>query len=154
MPGGYTYAISTTTVGQVNLVVTHLLGAFAQWQIAYFGSTNNPAAAPDFDADGDGMNNTNEFLTGTNPTNSASAFRILTTGRETNDIVITWATAGGRTNAVQAALGDTAGDYSNNFADITGPIAIPGTGDATTNYTDSGGATNSPARYYRIRLVP
>jgi len=24
----------------------------------------------------------------------------------------------------------------------------------TTNYTDSGGATNVPSRFYRIRLVP
>jgi hypothetical protein len=38
--------------------------------------------------------------------------------------------------------------------DISAPIIIPGTGDATTNYVDSGGATNTPSRYYRVRLVP
>jgi hypothetical protein len=27
-------------------------------------------------------------------------------------------------------------------------------GDTATNYTDSGGATNGPSHYYRIRLVP
>jgi hypothetical protein len=40
------------------------------------------------------------------------------------------------------------------FADISGPIIINVTGDTTTNYIDSGGATNRPARYYRIRFVP
>ena len=60
--------------------------------------------------------------------------------------------AGVRTNAVQAAPG---GSYSTNgFADISGPIIINVTGDTTTNYIDSGGATNRPARYYRIRFVP
>jgi len=46
------------------------------------------------------------------------------------------------------------GDYSNNFADISGPIIINGNGDAITNYLDGGAATNGPSRYYRIRLVP
>ena len=49
----------------------------------------------------------------------------------------------GFTNAVQAAAGDGCDGYTtNNFVDINGPI--PGSGDAT----------NSPSRYYRIRLVP
>jgi len=29
-----------------------------------------------------------------------------------------------------------------------------GTGVTTTNYLDAGAATNTPANYYRIRLVP
>jgi hypothetical protein len=37
---------------------------------------------------------------------------------------------------------------------MSGSIILPGSGDATTNYIDDGGATNSPSRYYRIRLVP
>jgi hypothetical protein len=44
---------------------------FAQWQIANFGSTNNPLAAPNADPDNDGGNNYYEFLTMTPPlTNS------------------------------------------------------------------------------------
>jgi hypothetical protein len=68
--------------------------------------------------------------------------------------VIVWKTAGLRTNTVQATTGNANGSYSTNFVDISAPIIIPGNGDATTNYTDSGGATNSPSRYYRVRLVP
>jgi hypothetical protein len=37
---------------------------------------------------------------------------------------------------------------------ISGPIIRQGTGDMTTNYLDTGGATNGPSRFYRVRLVP
>ena len=68
--------------------------------------------------------------------------------------MIVWKTAGPRTNAVQATTGNANGSYSTNFVDISAPIIISGTGDATTNYVDNGGATNAPSRYYRVRLVP
>ena len=153
-PAGYTYTISTSTPGQVNLDVTLPLTPFQQWQTNYFGSTNNPAADPNADPDGDGQNNLAEFLSGTNPTNSLSGLRIISVVRQTTDVVITWTTAGGRTNAVQATTGDANGGYITNFADISNPINISGSGDATTNYVDVGGATNVPSRYYRVRLVP
>jgi hypothetical protein len=68
-------------------------------------------------------------------------------------MVITWQAGGGRTNVVQVAGGQADGSYSNNFQDIASTI-LAGTGDVTTNYTDLGGATNVPSRYYRIRLGP
>ena len=44
------------------------------WQLAYFGNLTNTATG---DYDGDGISNLQEFLDGTNPTNSASArFRL------------------------------------------------------------------------------
>jgi hypothetical protein len=100
------------------------------------------------------MSNFNQFLAGINPTNPASAFRIISVGRQRYDAVITWTTAGGFTNTVQATAGSGNGGYTTNFTDISSPIIISGSGDATTNYADSSGATNSPSRYYRIRLVP
>ena len=114
---------------------------------------NRPQAAPDADPLGKGMSNTNQFLAGLDPTNSASALRIISVVQQTNDVVITWTTAGVRTNAVQATVGDANGGYTNNFNDISGSIIIPVIGDATTNFTEIGGATNNPSRYYRIRLV-
>jgi hypothetical protein len=50
--------------------------------------------------------------------------------------------------------GDASGGYTDSFSDISGPIFLTGNGDVSTNYLDNGGATNSPFRYYRIRLVP
>ena len=150
-PGG----ASTNT--QVNYI--NVLTAFQNWQVQYFGSTTNAAADPNADPDGDGCNNLCEFLSGTDPTNSASSFGIIsvtTQGSNGADVVITWTEGGGRTNVVQATAGtvDGSGSYATNFTDLSSFIIIQGTGVQTTNYLDASGATNSPARYYRIRLQP
>ncbi len=60
----------------------------------------------------------------------------------------------GYTNVVQVNAGLPDGSYSTNFQDVSGLVIISGSGDAATNYLDAGGATNVPARYYRIRLQP
>jgi PKD repeat protein len=126
------------------------LTAFQAWQIQYFGSTNGSAAATT-DADGDGQNNLAEFLTGTDPTNNASAFRITSIAREGNDLRITWSMGSAHTNALQFAPG-TSGSYTtNSFTDI---FTVTNTVGTLTNYLDLGAATNFPSRYYRIRLVP
>ena len=131
------------------------LSAFQSWQVQYFGSTTNPLAAAGADPLGKGISNTNQFLLGLNPTNSASVFRILSATAQSNNVLITWAAAGVRTNMLQATIGDGSSNYSNNFVDIPGSLTIlPVAGDAVTNYTDFGGATNGASRFYRIRLIP
>ncbi len=130
------------------------LTPFAAWQLQYFNCTNCPQAASGADPLGKGMSNTNQFLAGLNPTNSASVFRIISVVRQSNNMAIAWATAGVRTNAVQATAGGANSGYSNNFIDISGPIIIPSSGDTATNYLDAGGATNTSLRFYRVRLVP
>ena len=44
------------------------------------------------DADGDGMSNLQEYLAGTDPTNSASFFSITAVAQEGNDVRVTWMT--------------------------------------------------------------
>ena len=110
---------------------------------------------PNGDPDHDGFTNLEEFQAGTNPTNPTSnPLRVTAIAVESNDVRITWTTAGGLTNVVQAAAGGADGSYTNNFSDISSSIVVPGMSLSTTNYLDLGGATNWPARYYRIRLVP
>jgi hypothetical protein len=129
------------------------LSAFQLWQMNYFGCTACPQAQSDADPLGKGMSNTNQFLAGLDPTNSASVFRIISVLPLGNDIVVTWQTAGGRTNAVQVTAGDANGSYSNNFADLPGSMTvISGSRDAVTNYTDVGAAANASVRFYRVRL--
>jgi hypothetical protein len=156
--GTYTDTITfsnTATGASVPVGVTLTVNSpFQAWQIQYFGSTTNPAAAANADPDGDGQNNLAEFLAGTNPTNSSSGLRITSVTAQGSNVLVTWTTAGGYTNIVQATAGVPDGSYSTNFQDLSGLIIIPGSGDAVTNYLDSGGATNIPARYYRIRLGP
>ncbi|MCW5552797.1 MAG: PQQ-dependent sugar dehydrogenase [Verrucomicrobiae bacterium] len=50
--------------------------SFADWQIAYFGSTNAPNGGPDDDWDDNGASNYLEFLTSTNPTNALDAWSV------------------------------------------------------------------------------
>jgi hypothetical protein len=136
------------------------------WRAQYFpdqppgnsnGTMTNSQSCATCDPDGDGMSNLQEYLAGTVPTNSASAFRVTAVTREgtgSNDIRVTWATAGGRTNQVQAAAGAAGSSYTNNFTNLGPQIIIPGSGDVITNYVDDGGGTSEPARYYRVRRVP
>jgi len=122
------------------------------WMLRYFGhptgQTNDNSYAQ-ADADGDGLSNLQEFLSGTDPTNNASAFRIIAVAAESNDLRVTWTTAGGHIYVVQAAPDPG----SNSFVEISPYHVIPGSGDASTNYLDVGGATNTPTRLYRVRLV-
>lgn len=101
------------------------------------------------DRDGDGLSNWQEYLAGTHPTNASSSLRITSAVRTNDDILVTWTTTGGRTNIVQAAADLVAG-----YTTVSPNLIIPGSTETTTNYLHLGGATNSPARFYRIRLVP
>jgi hypothetical protein len=64
----------------------------------------------------------------------------------------------GLTNVLEFTTGwGPNGSYSNNFVSVVGGTNIftGGTGLGTNVTTvDTGGATNSPSRFYRIRLVP
>jgi PKD repeat protein len=139
----------TSTIVSSNLIT--VLTAFQAWQVQYFGSTTNTAAAPNVDSDGDGMSNMQEFLAGTDPTNSASVFGITSILEQGIDIAITWTTGTGKTNALQFATGDLTGSYTNNYSDLFIVTNAVGT---STNYLDAGAATNFPSRYYRVRVVP
>jgi DNA/RNA endonuclease G (NUC1)/PKD repeat protein len=127
------------------------LTAFQAWQNQYFPDVNDPRRAPDADPDGDGMSNMQEFLAGTDPTDSTSSLRITSVARQGDDVLVGWTTPSGRTNALQFAVGAAGGSYSNNFSDL---FIVTNALGAVTNHLDSGAATNVPARYYRIRLVP
>ena len=69
-----------------------------------------------------------------------------------NDILITWMTGVGKTNALQVTSGGAGGGYSNNFTDL---VVLTNTVGIVTNYLDAGAATSStPSRYYRLRQAP
>jgi alpha-amylase len=122
------------------------------WRQQYFDHIDPRASdqsRAEDDPDGDGCNNLCEFLGGTDPTNSASSLRILSVVPEANDLRITWLTAGGKTNVVQAAP-----DLLDGYFDVSSNLIINGTGDTVTNFLDVGAATNVPARFYRVWLVP
>ena len=86
-------------------------------------------------------------------TNTIAFLHVTAIDQEGNNIRIAWADAAGDTNLVQATNG-TGGSYTTNFTDLSPPIILPGSGTVATNYLDVGGATDRPARYYRVRVVP
>lgn len=100
----------------------------------------------------DPNNNTSEFSHCVPIASAASTFRITAIAKETNNIRVTWIMGSGTTNALQRTAGGPGGSYStNNFAAI---FAVTNAVGLTTNYLDIGAATNKPALYYRVRLVP
>jgi hypothetical protein len=132
---------------------------FSQWQAQYFGSVTNTDAAGMADPDGDGMNNTNEYLSGTVPTNSASALRIVTIDRQSGtNISLAWTTVGCHTYVVQTnrpvTIGSVAGNYTNDWTDLNAGVTVLGSGESTNSLVHVGAVTNNtPALYYRVRLL-
>ena len=163
-PGAYSaQLIASNAVGwSTNSATIHVYSPYDWWQLFYFGATNNAG-------DGPGMSNTNKFLAGFNPTNPAAYLHIISVAAtNTTDINVIYLGSDGdstyepgaasRTNVLEFTTGAADGSYaSDNFAS-TGQTNIlsGGTGlGVVTNMVDTGGATNFPSRYYRVRvLVP
>jgi hypothetical protein len=167
LPGGFSGTISNDTVNnRILLVVGGAANPYTSWQSHYFPG-GGPSSLGGADPDGDGMSNTNEFMAGFNPTNSAAYLHVISIVKAGGDINVTYLGANGdtsyaggpssRTNVLEFTTG-TAGSYSSNgfaSAGVT-DILSGGVGLGTlTNMVDPGGATNVPSRYYRVRvLVP
>jgi PKD repeat protein len=120
------------------------------------------------DADGDGVSNTNEFLTGFNPTNSSARLKITNiVNTDNTNVTVTYLGASGdstytggpssRTNVLESTLG-TPPSYTNTFLPVGAGgtnILNGGTGlGQTATFVHTNGASG-PAQYYRVRvLVP
>jgi hypothetical protein len=102
---------------------TFASGLDEPWGLAFQGITLPPAAPP---------------------------LQITSITQTGNSIAVSWNTGGiGSTNELQATAGTATGGYAtNNFATIFAVTNVVG---LSTNYLDGGGATNRPARYYRVK---
>ncbi|MGC3960563.1 MAG: hypothetical protein QM813_22320 [Verrucomicrobiota bacterium] len=119
------------------------------WLEQYFGHANgqaNDLSRPGDDADGDGLTNHEEFLTGTNPTDAASVLEIqitLTPPSGTN-AVLSWPALAGKNYRVQFSDDVAAGNWQN----LTTPVQVAG-GQGWVNVTRT-----NPARVFRVRCEP
>jgi hypothetical protein len=111
------------------------------WEIQYFGNLSRNGTG---DFDGDGLSDLNEFLAGTDPTNSASTLRITGASRLPNP-TIQWQSVPGKQYRVQFknSLSDSA------WTDISGDVTATGSTAAKVDNTQS-----AAARFYRVMLAP
>ena len=140
LPAGYEASVSTSTPGEVRLVVTAILTPFEEWQIQHFGSTSNADAAPSADPDGDGTSNEIEFLLGLDPKNGASSFKAggtVTPGGFT----ITWPAAAGLEFEIRRSTSLIDEDWE-----------LIGTTSGVGSFTDT--APPAGGGFYRIVLLP
>lgn len=123
--------------------------SFADWQIAHFGSTNAPEAAPDFDFDGDGANNYLEFLTQTDPLLETSFWNVGIERTESG-VRIVYPHIANRAFEVQAGEDLLAPDSWS-------PLDVPGNAPFFPASEQSGAVEDSDlsatSRFYRVRVI-
>ncbi len=95
------------------------------------------------DTDGDNMNNWQEWLAGTVPTNSASVLQMFSPSISVSGLVVSWQSVNTRTYFLQRTT-----DLGTSLAFSTIQSNIVGQADTTT-YTDTM-ATNSSRYFYRV----
>jgi len=132
-------ALSVDTVGD---------GIPDWWRAFYFGGSGtitNAQSCATADPDKDGMNNWQEYLADTNPTNSDSRLAILSISTLNNDVLLTW--TGG--SSVWQYLECTPDLVSNRWTAVfsnTPPTSI------TNSITCSGAAVESNL-FYRVKAI-
>ena len=152
MPPLGTATLDTQAIALVSAWITNDLPSyrsFADWQMTYFNATNTPDAAASADPDGDRANNSVEWLTGTNPTNSADFWPGVTPQLTGDVLTMSYPRVANRGFEVQANtnITNTTGwrflDVPENrpyFAATNQPVAVP----------DS--VTNAAGKFYRMRV--
>jgi hypothetical protein len=116
---------------------------FHAW-LASYGLPSN-GTADYLDSDGDGMNNWQEYLAGTNPTNAVSVFKLIS-GQvlSSTQFVLRWSSISNRLYDVLRATNLAAG--AGGFMRVPGATNLTSTPPLNT-WTDSVSRTSSPGSY-------
>lgn len=116
------------------------------WEIQYFGGYTNAVA--EVDADGDGLDNLSEYISGYDPTDSNSVFKV--TGYEappagsSAPFILTWNPVAGRFYTV----GYNDNLLTSDFAEIPDAIDLPYTQNSYTDTVDRIGSMH----FYRVEV--
>ena len=93
------------------------------WRALYFGgdgTTTNSQSCATCDADNDGVNNLQEFLAGTNPTNATSALKLVAMNPNPSNTVANFLSATGAVYQVQSRDDLSTGVWSITMDQISG----------------------------------
>jgi mono/diheme cytochrome c family protein len=149
MPPLSSSLVDTQAVALLSAWVTNNLPSFqtfAQWQNAWFGSTNSPDAAALADPDVDGGLNQLEFTTGTNPTNALDVWKISIT-QSNNGAIIQFPQVANRAFEVQSTPTLSPGTWS--ALDVPANAPFFSISNHTAVVSDPVSGTNG---YYRVRV--
>ena len=113
-------------------------GMLDSWEIAYLGGTN---ASPTLDSDGDGINNGDEFRSGTNPTNALSVLKMVFA--TTNAGSLTFVAQSNLSYSVQWRTNLIAPAWTNLTSILASPLV-------RTIAVDSAAAPAAGERYFRV----
>jgi hypothetical protein len=115
------------------------------WRLRYFLTLNNWLSQTNADADGDGVNNLQEYLAGTDPTDPTSFFKKIGTDKgaaqQPQDCVISWPSAIGKQYVIQRSP-------SLSTPLWTSIVTNSGNGTIMEFHDTSGGGI----RYYQVRV--
>jgi hypothetical protein len=96
------------------------------------------------DADGDGMNNWQEWVAGTDPTNALSALRLLSASPDSSDVTLTWQSVAG-VNYFFERSSNLGSPFRFLATDLIGQAG-------TSSYTDTN-ATGTERFFYRVGVT-
>lgn len=113
------------------------------WEVQYFGQMG---IDPNADPDGDGFSNLQEFLAGTDPTDSGSALRITEITINDPDVVVSFTSCTNKLYDLQFSDDLMTTNWTATVTNIPGTATI-------TSATDPG-AVSLTNRFYRVRLLP
>ncbi len=109
------------------------------WRLRYFGTVNNLLSQASADADGDGANNWQEYVAGTDPTDAKSNLKVSTQKGQAG--VIRWPSVAGKTYIIERS--------SSLFAPSWTPVSTnAGTG-ADMEFHD---ITGGRVHFYRVHV--
>jgi uncharacterized repeat protein (TIGR03806 family) len=151
MPPIATSLVDTQAVALISAWITNDLAnyqSFAEWQAARFGATNAPGAGVNEDPDTDGARNLLEWLTGTNPQSAAEAWKV-SSSFAAGQIQVHVPQIANRGFEVQ---GKTNLSDSSPWQALDTPANRPFFSATNRLNVVQEPATNSPGRFYRVRV--
>jgi hypothetical protein len=111
------------------------------WRLLWFGTVSNMMSAANADPDGDGANNWNEYVAGTNPMDPSSVFQCLPgSAYGSSTFTLQWSSVVNKYYTVQTSQSLFPGVWT------TLATNIPGTGQVT-QWTDTN--AKSQTQFYR-----